>query len=343
MDALMGEERDVELSKRTNKKRMFYDEDVCKYFVAGLSPHDTLSNTRDDLGPYEKIKQEMFCSQWEELTQEQKDKYGYDRDLMDFLGDLLMDVDRNIERALSEIANEAGADDARSGTAADRSEERGAYVAKIEELNTQAEKAGDDGDVEQAMELIDKAKAVKAQLDKMMEDEERTKRVSAGGAQRSVVCEVCGNFMSYKDLLRCGATTTVAERFQAHESGKAHKGWSLIRNKYDELKKQNPPRGVRGYRHDGSADEADVKHGGKDGSDGERAKAEDQPPRRRSRDRDQSDRDRRDRDRRRERSPHRDRDRDRERDRDRRRRSRSRSRSRDRHREHDRERHRDRR
>ena len=30
------------------------------------------------------------------------------------------------------------------------------------------------------------------------------------------------------------------------ESGKAHKGWSLIRNKYDELKKQNPPRGVRG-------------------------------------------------------------------------------------------------
>ena len=36
------------------------------------------------------------------------------------------------------------------------------------------------------------------------------------------------------------------------------------------------------YRHDGSADEADVKHGGKDGSDGERAKAEDQPPRRRA-------------------------------------------------------------
>ena len=38
MEQLMGLERDVPVAQRTGKTRMFYDPNVCKYHVAGLSP-----------------------------------------------------------------------------------------------------------------------------------------------------------------------------------------------------------------------------------------------------------------------------------------------------------------
>ena len=38
LDQLMGQERDVALDKRTGKCTMFYDDHICKFHVAGLSP-----------------------------------------------------------------------------------------------------------------------------------------------------------------------------------------------------------------------------------------------------------------------------------------------------------------
>ena len=71
-------------------------------------------------------------------------------------------------------------------------------MEKIEEFNGEAEKAGDDGDVEKAMEFMDKAKALKAGLDQIIEDEQ--KKIRMNGAERKlIICEICANFMSSKD------------------------------------------------------------------------------------------------------------------------------------------------
>lgn len=75
-------------------------------------------NTKSDLGAYDKLLGQQFLAfflhetsltasiythpraddkmkrQWEETSQEEKDKYGYERGLLDFLADLVADLDR---------------------------------------------------------------------------------------------------------------------------------------------------------------------------------------------------------------------------------------------------------
>ena len=86
LEQLMGMERDVPLSERTGKKRMFYDPDICKYHVAGISPYTLFKGTKSDLcihsGPYTKILDDECQKQFQELPQREKDKYGYEYDLM---------------------------------------------------------------------------------------------------------------------------------------------------------------------------------------------------------------------------------------------------------------------
>lgn len=35
LDQLMGRERDVPVAKRTNRKRRYYDDDICKFYLCG--------------------------------------------------------------------------------------------------------------------------------------------------------------------------------------------------------------------------------------------------------------------------------------------------------------------
>ena len=44
LDELMGAERDVDLSVRGRKK--FWEADVCKFYLAGLSPYKVLRGAR---------------------------------------------------------------------------------------------------------------------------------------------------------------------------------------------------------------------------------------------------------------------------------------------------------
>eukprot|EP01050_Picozoa_sp_SAG11_P041754 SAG11_NODE_18873_length_479_cov_1.089474_1_plen_72_part_10 len=49
MEQLMGMERDVPLAERTGKRRRFFDPEVCKYHVAGISPYTLFKGTKSDL------------------------------------------------------------------------------------------------------------------------------------------------------------------------------------------------------------------------------------------------------------------------------------------------------
>ncbi len=50
LDELMGKERNVPLTQRSNRKIHYDDPTVCKYALAGLCPNGLFKNTRSDLG-----------------------------------------------------------------------------------------------------------------------------------------------------------------------------------------------------------------------------------------------------------------------------------------------------
>lgn len=50
LDELMGKERDVPLSQRSNRKMRFTDPEVCKYDLVACCPNQLFKNTRSDLG-----------------------------------------------------------------------------------------------------------------------------------------------------------------------------------------------------------------------------------------------------------------------------------------------------
>jgi RNA-binding protein Luc7-like 2 len=50
LDELMGKDRNVVPSQRTNTKMRYDDPTICKYALAGLCPYGLFRNTRSDLG-----------------------------------------------------------------------------------------------------------------------------------------------------------------------------------------------------------------------------------------------------------------------------------------------------
>lgn len=50
LDDLMGKDRNVPVTQRSNTRTRFDDAAVCKYALGGLCPHGLFKNTRSDLG-----------------------------------------------------------------------------------------------------------------------------------------------------------------------------------------------------------------------------------------------------------------------------------------------------
>jgi hypothetical protein len=214
MDQLMGAERDVKLEERTNRTRHFSDDDVCKHYLCGLSPFFLFKNTKSDFRHqfehYDKICDDGCQLEWERLPQAEKDTYGYEYDLMKLLEELVQDLDRKVSRGKMRVKNDERAAEMRSGGTTDElEEERKVMLAKIEELNTEAEDAGEEGDVEKATALMEQAKVMKAAADEL------EKQAQPLQEKKLIICEVSGNFMS---------STDNEERLQAHYAGKQYKG-----------------------------------------------------------------------------------------------------------------------
>ena len=95
LDELMGKNRNVAPGARINAVR-FDDEDVCKYMLCGLCPHDLFVNTRADLGACNKIHDEELRKQYEKSSR--YGRLGYEDDYERYLRSLLNDVERKIKR-----------------------------------------------------------------------------------------------------------------------------------------------------------------------------------------------------------------------------------------------------
>eukprot|EP00462_Mataza_sp_D1_P013216 CAMPEP_0175161822 /NCGR_PEP_ID=MMETSP0087-20121206/24817_1 /TAXON_ID=136419 /ORGANISM="Unknown Unknown, Strain D1" /LENGTH=395 /DNA_ID=CAMNT_0016450277 /DNA_START=34 /DNA_END=1221 /DNA_ORIENTATION=+ len=346
MDQLMGKQRDLAADDKSRHKRHFWDSDIDKFYLCGLNPHTLFFNTRVDLGPSGKEEDEECKAEWDALSQDEKDKYGYEHDLMTKLQELVRSCDSTIEKNKARVAKEV--------QLSPEDMEKLAKVKKqITELTSKMEELGDMGQVDDAQALI-------IEIDGLMKEKQTIEMgLDKPGMLKSTetkqktmyVCEVSGNFM---------CSTDNGTRLKNHYEGKLYKGWKACRDKLKELEARCVPYVAehRRPRHDREGnllvdrdssrrssysrrDDRDKR--GDSGRDRERDSRESRDrrgDRDRDRDRDRSrgersDRDRarggeRDRDKGRDRDRDRGRDRDRDRDRDRRDRDRDRDRDRER-------------
>ncbi|CAM9371421.1 unnamed protein product [Chrysoparadoxa australica] len=314
LDQLMGRERDVPVHQRVNRVRRFTDQDVCKYYLAGLCPYSLFSNTKSDLGdhPNDEVDDEGMKEEWDKLTLEEQLKYPYYRDLKRFLEELVAQCDRKIAKNKERCVKENEDNDATDT----RVQRLMVIEDEIQAKSKAAEEAAEQGEVDDAQTLLEAVDV----LNKEKEQIESSALHKSG--KRNTVCEVqtsqvSGNIMSTADN---------EERIMCHFMGKQYLGWKACREKLEELNKllvnsrPEPSNGAGGAdsrdrRRSRSRDRGrDRGSRGHYGSDRRRSSSRDRGGRDRDRRRDSRERDR-------------GRDRDRDRDRDRRR-----SRSRDRYR-----------
>merc|ERR1712227_389198 len=95
LDQLFGPNTDLPSFQMATTQRKFYDRDVCKFFIAGLCPYQELfKNTKSDLGPCQyPIHDTLLKEEFNELNDENKNKFGYERELLSKLQDLVREMD----------------------------------------------------------------------------------------------------------------------------------------------------------------------------------------------------------------------------------------------------------
>ncbi|CAN0099474.1 unnamed protein product [Phaeothamnion confervicola] len=217
----MGRERNVPLSQRTGRGRHFNDDDVCKFFLAGLCPYVLFSNTKSDLGdhPNREEDNEDLKAAYDALPEAEKSRYTYDRDLMAFLEDLVSGCDRKVERNRVRVDAEnadAGIDNAKVQQLVE-------IDKQIREKTAESEKVAEEGEVDEAQQLLTQVEALRRE--KAMIEKSATSK----SAKRNVVCEVSGNIMSSSDN---------EERIRCHFEGKQYLGWKACREKLEDLRKK---------------------------------------------------------------------------------------------------------
>ncbi|KAF8777513.1 putative RNA-binding protein Luc7-like 2 isoform X1 [Argiope bruennichi] len=219
LDQLMGTGRDGENNKF---KVHFTDPRVCKSFLLSCCPHDILAATRMDLGECPKLHDLALRADFENAAQ--KKDYFYDVDAMEHLQNFINECDRRTEQAKRRLAE----------TQEELSAEVAAKLQRVHELAeqigkhlAQAEKLGEEGNVEESMKIMEEVEEFKRQKSLAEQEYRNSMPASSYQQQKLRVCEVCSAYLGIHDNDR---------RLADHFGGKLHLGFIAIREKLKELK-----------------------------------------------------------------------------------------------------------
>src|ERR1700709_909085 len=75
------------------------DPKVCRSYLVGTCPHDLFTNTKQDFGPCPKNHSENLKTEYDNATEEQKKKWGFDFDYMRDIGKYVEECNRRIDTA----------------------------------------------------------------------------------------------------------------------------------------------------------------------------------------------------------------------------------------------------
>ena len=239
LDELMGTERNAPLAARDPAKAElhFSDPSICKAALAGVCPHMLFKNTKSDLGGCGAVvhqgdlRFETVKTTWDALPPPEQDRYGYARDLLALLDDLVRDMDRKIARAKDRLARDAAAEKERPLNPGD--------AAKLEALKAEAraaaaaaDAAAEADDVDAAAALTAKAEAVQARADAVLAA--ATAASGRGGPlAKLMVCETSGVLIPIEQ--RGPATDRSEVLREEHHRGKQYTGWQRLRTAREAL------------------------------------------------------------------------------------------------------------
>jgi RNA-binding protein Luc7-like 2 len=281
LDNLMGSERDIPLSKRTNFKITFSDEAVCKYLLVcnGECPHTLFRNTKSDLGPCrselcnaENVQVKNCINEFQKLSQESKDEWGFEYTTFMFLRQLVNDCDRKIQRQKHRIRAEDNNDDNNKLIAYLEPEDRKRWAEIQEEINAKAAEAQQIGlessDAEKVTSLFSQINGLgQERLNLFAKAKINAAAAATAAAAAAAAAATSGDSgdgdtvsvlpipqpLSTADLHVSGttrklvvclvsgnymSTTDGEERLTAHFSGKQYQGWKKIRKIVKELEKK---------------------------------------------------------------------------------------------------------
>nr|CCA22856.1 unknown protein putative [Albugo laibachii Nc14] len=251
LDELMGRNRDGD--KPNDEIKDYRDRRVCKYFLCGLCPHELFQNTKMDLGECPKLHIPNLRTKYEK---DPKKSSGYEYELERELLRFISDLDKKIYRAQKRLEEQEGSK-APSLMDVENCKEVLEITAEIQEVMLKAEEAGNEGQVDLSMELMEKVEDLKqkkadAQANAMLQSVQgvgarppdyrkgglemkapglsellpRNPLASTDVNQKLRVCDVCGAFLSIFDSDR---------RLANHFGGKLHLGYLQIRKKVEEI------------------------------------------------------------------------------------------------------------
>eukprot|EP00124_Ichthyophonus_hoferi_P004759 Ihof_evm1s569 gene=Ihof_evmTU1s569 len=201
LDELMGKGRNTTTGEVV--KLHWSDPQVCKYFLCGFCPHDLFTNTKNDLGPCNNEHDEKLRTEYS--NSRRVGTYGYEEDLIRYLGSIIRPLDRKIAQALQRISPQGVQGEGKTAYAA--------LNTRIEQLTNQINTLGEEGKVDAAQAIMVQVDQLRAEQLKLMGGENPLDK-------RTVVCMICGAMLGEEEA---------QSRVDAHLQGKTHLGYVKIR------------------------------------------------------------------------------------------------------------------
>ncbi|KAF2870316.1 hypothetical protein BDV95DRAFT_78725 [Massariosphaeria phaeospora] len=210
------------------------DSRVCRSYLVGNCPHDLFTNTKQDFGQCPKHHSEGLKTEYQEASDEQKRKWGFE---FDYLRDMQKHVDECNRRInTAQLRLEKTPEEMRQTNAMLKSIDT--LTKSIEAGLKEVKLMGEEGMVNLA---VQEYYAVQQKMALKADDEQRLKTLSdtggPSGHQKLQVCDVCGAYLSRLDNDR---------RLADHFYGKMHLGFATMRKSYETLQKElrdrQPPR-----------------------------------------------------------------------------------------------------
>ena len=205
-DQLMGTMRDEPVDSEARERVKFHDRNVCKFYLVGMSPWRLMRGTKseawvqktyariyeredegDSFNPDSLVCEPKLKSEYDQLPDAEKERYGYEELLLRCITTLVRQCDRKIEQNQDRIQEAANASvtDEEILRMVQLDNEVKAKTARAEEL-------GEEGDVDESLELMREVESLRAA--KVALEASTTKAHNDKG-RAFVICSVTGDLI----------------------------------------------------------------------------------------------------------------------------------------------------
>eukprot|EP00484_Ammonia_sp_Unknown_P006319 CAMPEP_0197055806 /NCGR_PEP_ID=MMETSP1384-20130603/73992_1 /TAXON_ID=29189 /ORGANISM="Ammonia sp." /LENGTH=383 /DNA_ID=CAMNT_0042489525 /DNA_START=17 /DNA_END=1168 /DNA_ORIENTATION=+ len=233
LDALMGKGRNRSKEDAPLKEQHWDDADVCPYFICAFCPHDLFVNTKSDLGPCEYVHVEDLKEEYNK--QPRRVKRRLEKRLLQYLYELVADVDRRIRRGKERIALNAPSTQPNPILEQQIEQKKKSIKLRCDQLDAEINKLKehietlcDQGKIDDAESMLKQVETLEADKDNLQNMDVNHVGVKdpRSDKNRFQICEICGVFQAVDDA---------EDRIARHFEGKQHKGFDVIRQKIKEL------------------------------------------------------------------------------------------------------------